>query len=179
MSVFILFIFFFFSSRRRHTRFDCDWSSDVCSSDLSARVGRRFPGLSILVVTPQSERDRSIFDRFGKFHEYLDRLVDPSAVNRWPEPAIGRTIPGILGGYLMGVAAASIGKQLATVEAIQDQIGQSGAEALNEGEIVAWVLRAYGADRAPTVKYGEGLSVRTKNEFSAVVNTPRSTKPRP
>src|SRR2546430_1143909 len=27
-------IMFFFSSRRRHTRFDCDWSSDVCSSDL-------------------------------------------------------------------------------------------------------------------------------------------------
>src|SRR5256886_1875697 len=27
-------IIFFFSSRRRHTRFDCDWSSDVCSSDL-------------------------------------------------------------------------------------------------------------------------------------------------
>src|SRR5688572_31787851 len=33
----ILFLlFFFFSSRRRHTRFDCDWSSDVCSSDLTA-----------------------------------------------------------------------------------------------------------------------------------------------
>src|SRR2546430_9440643 len=29
-----MFLFFFFSSRRRHTRFDCDWSSDVCSSDL-------------------------------------------------------------------------------------------------------------------------------------------------
>src|SRR5882762_9510551 len=27
---------FFFSSRRRHTRFKCDWSSDVCSSDLLA-----------------------------------------------------------------------------------------------------------------------------------------------
>src|SRR2546427_3358905 len=27
-------VIFFFSSRRRHTRFDCDWSSDVCSSDL-------------------------------------------------------------------------------------------------------------------------------------------------
>src|SRR6266568_6800389 len=26
--------FFFFSSRRRHTRWNCDWSSDVCSSDL-------------------------------------------------------------------------------------------------------------------------------------------------
>src|SRR5690606_40591757 len=28
--------FFFFSSRRRHTRFSRDWSSDVCSSDLEA-----------------------------------------------------------------------------------------------------------------------------------------------
>src|SRR5689334_24977872 len=26
---------FFFSSRRRHTRWNCDWSSDVCSSDLT------------------------------------------------------------------------------------------------------------------------------------------------
>src|SRR5437868_11391180 len=29
------FLFFFFSSRRRHTRSKRDWSSDVCSSDLS------------------------------------------------------------------------------------------------------------------------------------------------
>src|SRR5690242_20271519 len=28
------YLFFFFSSRRRHTRLTCDWSSDVCSSDL-------------------------------------------------------------------------------------------------------------------------------------------------
>src|SRR3989475_1018616 len=33
LPVFVIFVFFF-SSRRRHTRFDCDWSSDVCSSDL-------------------------------------------------------------------------------------------------------------------------------------------------
>src|SRR5713101_98967 len=38
--------FFFFSSRRRHTRLTCDWSSDVCSSDLAgagktARVAAR------------------------------------------------------------------------------------------------------------------------------------------
>src|SRR2546430_2310416 len=34
-SLCIFCFFFFFSSRRRHTRFDCDWSSDVCSSDLT------------------------------------------------------------------------------------------------------------------------------------------------
>src|SRR5438034_2252257 len=32
------FFFFFFSSRRRHTRSLCDWSSDVCSSDLGDSV---------------------------------------------------------------------------------------------------------------------------------------------
>src|SRR5690606_41088091 len=32
---FLLVFCFFFSSRRRHTRFSRDWSSDVCSSDLS------------------------------------------------------------------------------------------------------------------------------------------------
>src|SRR2546430_9650629 len=32
--VYSVYVLFFFSSRRRHTRFDCDWSSDVCSSDL-------------------------------------------------------------------------------------------------------------------------------------------------
>src|SRR5689334_24436705 len=35
--VFIFFFFFFFSSRRRHTRWNCDWSSDVCSSDLRGK----------------------------------------------------------------------------------------------------------------------------------------------
>src|SRR2546430_4202495 len=34
----VICVFFFFSSRRRHTRFDCDWSSDVCSSDLFINV---------------------------------------------------------------------------------------------------------------------------------------------
>src|SRR4051812_50194295 len=33
--MYIVFFFFFFSSRRRHTRLTCDWSSDVCSSDLA------------------------------------------------------------------------------------------------------------------------------------------------
>src|SRR2546430_6267697 len=38
-------MFFFFSSRRRHTRFDCDWSSDVCSSDLLSERRRLMKSL--------------------------------------------------------------------------------------------------------------------------------------
>src|SRR5690606_29008109 len=38
-------VFFFFSSRRRHTRFSRDWSSDVCSSDLGADPEGIFPAI--------------------------------------------------------------------------------------------------------------------------------------
>src|SRR5260370_30197493 len=40
---------FFFSSRRRHTSFKCDWSSDVCSSDLKPNTP---PGPAHPTVTP-------------------------------------------------------------------------------------------------------------------------------
>src|SRR5205807_8759602 len=43
---FIAFLFFF-SSRRRHTRLQGDWSSDVCSSDLVARADRWRPGCTV------------------------------------------------------------------------------------------------------------------------------------
>src|SRR5260370_16967596 len=40
--LYFIFVFFFFSSRRRHTRFKCDWSSDVCSSDLAGAPSSRW-----------------------------------------------------------------------------------------------------------------------------------------
>src|SRR5256886_9917067 len=36
-------VIIFFSSRMRHTRFDCDWSSDVCPSDLQQVFHPRTP----------------------------------------------------------------------------------------------------------------------------------------
>src|SRR2546430_7579343 len=47
-----LVLFFFFSSRRRHTRFDCDWSSDVCSSDLNVVSGIVFVVVGIAQCMP-------------------------------------------------------------------------------------------------------------------------------
>src|SRR2546430_10444151 len=47
---------FFFSSRRRHTRFDCDWSSDVCSSDLSPRVVGKVINDSVRSLLGHSEQ---------------------------------------------------------------------------------------------------------------------------
>src|SRR5438034_3630107 len=50
--------FFFFSSRRRHTRSLCDWSSDVCSSDLL--------GPTILHLRPSGRSVRKAFCKWDK-----------------------------------------------------------------------------------------------------------------
>src|SRR5688500_19893548 len=68
--------FFFFSSRRRHTRLQGDWSSDVCSSDLVYLVGSnntgvggpgpRAEGAAPAPPPPQPERQQSPTQRhFG------------------------------------------------------------------------------------------------------------------
>src|SRR2546430_6697156 len=50
-------VFFFFSSRRRHTRFDCDWSSDVCSSDLLGHVNPEMTMRYVDVVGTDLQRE--------------------------------------------------------------------------------------------------------------------------
>src|SRR5467141_1321726 len=62
-SVVMVKMFFFFSSRRRHTSFKCDWSSDVCSSDLATsatakRVERRRATSLLLGVIGRGLRRR-------------------------------------------------------------------------------------------------------------------------
>src|SRR2546426_3422136 len=59
-------IFFFFSSRRRHTRLQGDWSSDVCSSDLFADITARL-GISLLpaAATHSGDLARDAASQFG------------------------------------------------------------------------------------------------------------------
>src|SRR6266480_6615804 len=52
--IFFFFFFFFFSSRRRHTRLTCDWSSDVCSSDLGS-VSRTHSGNNAAAASDAAE----------------------------------------------------------------------------------------------------------------------------
>ena len=147
----------------------------------SARVGRTYPGLSIFVATPQSERDRGVFNRFAKFHEYLDRLVDPSAIIRWPLPALERTVPGILSSYLMGVASTKVGALLPTVEQVQSFQGRPGTDALTNPVIVEWMQAAYGAEHAPSRDvYIQRLDATVQRYYAMVINAQGHTgKTRP
>src|SRR3990167_10653525 len=58
----------FFSSRRRHTRFDCDWSSDVCSSDLHGqRLSLFWQGLFVLQAFAHEGLALVALERLGFF----------------------------------------------------------------------------------------------------------------
>src|SRR5205085_8542708 len=79
--------FFFFSSRRRHTRFDCDWSSDVCSSDLEAKENN---GLCAIHQTPLVRRNEPCY--FFALSKFQDRLLKFYEVNpnRSEERRVGK-----------------------------------------------------------------------------------------
>src|SRR5206468_4812905 len=79
--------FFFVSSRRRHTRSDRDWSSDVCSSDLAARM---FGDMSTREADPQAglrwgqvyleSTTGELFARFAGRGDPVDATPDLPAV---------------------------------------------------------------------------------------------------
>src|SRR5690606_40212285 len=92
-------VFFFFSSRRRHTRFSRDWSSDVCSSDLLvepvAQAGRCGLG-RLLVRGEQRTGDKSVDEvlhdqasvadlagRLLRRERSEERRVGKECVSRW------------------------------------------------------------------------------------------------
>src|SRR5271163_5048660 len=69
--------FFFFSSRRRHTRSDRDWSSDVCSSDLFGAVVAKLDEAMFDLnkkVTAQMLRDREIAIH-GSTQYVIDKIM--------------------------------------------------------------------------------------------------------
>src|SRR5256884_1993595 len=74
----IRFTFFFFSSRRRHTRCSRDWSSDVCSSDLQPTVVELGAWCIILLNSAQPQRiDGKITEaQLQYLTEQLTRLSD-------------------------------------------------------------------------------------------------------
>lgn len=67
----------------------------------SSRVGRSRCGIVFACMKPARERDQSHFAYFGKYHEFLGRLVEPVAINRWSKFSLQRTLPGLFMGVLL------------------------------------------------------------------------------
>src|SRR5437588_2588896 len=106
-----VFFCFFFSSRRRHTRSLCDWSSDVCSSDLRGRrrvfprkiggarascdihvvlIIDRHAGGNIYVAAANIRREHQV--PTGNVQFGYKRIVISSAISRSEERRVGKGI---------------------------------------------------------------------------------------
>src|SRR5699024_11421959 len=91
------YIFFFFSSRRRHTRSKRDWSSDVCSSDLSTYSNaertieimedNNFESAMIVTSDYHLKRTKLAFERLNDNENTFNYI---SASNRSEERRVGK-----------------------------------------------------------------------------------------
>src|SRR6266481_8081010 len=106
-----IFFFFFFSSRRRHTRWNCDWSSDVCSSDLRRVRFRPLPGSGSFAGGHRGRRRSPIPPPARRCpHPLPDRTQDEAARSA---RAPVRSWAGSSGGIVQGkVGAQNRGGQL-------------------------------------------------------------------
>src|SRR6266446_10235615 len=83
---------FFFSSRRRHTRLQGDWSSDVCSSDLNAAAAIRSRNQSL-----RDDVSKSLCEP-GSYYRSEERRVGKECRFRWAtqhenkKKKVGRTL---------------------------------------------------------------------------------------
>lgn len=69
----------------------------------TARVGRRYPGLVIVLHKIERERDAKVFRSFPQFVAHADRLIDPVPVTRRSRRVLEVTFPGLLMGRVYGV----------------------------------------------------------------------------
>lgn len=75
----------------------------------SSRAGRDHPGIILVCFNPARERDQSHYHFFAKYHEYLDRLVEPVPINRWSKFSIRRTLPGLFMALLLNDYNLTVG----------------------------------------------------------------------
>ncbi|MER6143085.1 helicase-related protein [Streptomyces sparsogenes] len=122
----------------------------------SSRVGRTYHGLVFMLFNPFRERDRSHYRYHGKFHEYLDRMVEPVAINRWSRFAVRRTLPGIMMGQVLQVAnrdwwqngrAPGHLHDLAKMQLALKDPGQGGLTSLQLSELLEALYAVFQADR--------------------------------
>src|SRR3712207_7801513 len=86
----MLICFFFFSSRRRHTRYWRDWSSDVCSSDLTVRqLEELFADAEAALWAVEFFKSRQTETVMRTVRE-LTRRAEPDARERSEERRVGK-----------------------------------------------------------------------------------------
>lgn len=133
----------------------------------SSRVGRQQLGLVFMIFNPIRERDRSHFRYHAKFHEYLDRMVQPVAINRWSRYAAQKTVPGVLMAEILQVAnrdywgrgrAPRHLHELARMKEAMREVAGGGIDAAQPDALLEGLRRAYGLDKDGASEIAEEIA---------------------
>jgi len=133
----------------------------------SSRVGRRFPGIVFVCFAPARERDRSHYHLFNKYHEYLERLVEATAINRWSRFSIEKTIPGVVLGYIFNELAKETGRSLMSGVSIKKLIPND----LTEKKLRDRVIDYYCADKQASGEFAEIIGDKVAGFFNGLPNS--------
>jgi len=134
----------------------------------AARVGRRWPGLVIVLHKIGRERDASVFRSFAQFVSQGDRFVEPIPVTRRSRRVLARTLPGLMLGRIYGVHELHSDIPLTTVRRLRDYFTAKGIDARSEYSELVKLLGFTGRmDELLTKDVDEWLA-----EFFRNLNTP-------
>lgn len=111
----------------------------------SSRVGRSHVGIVFDCLHPTRERDRSHYTYFSKYHEFLGRLVEPVAINRWAKFSINRTLPGLFMGVLLQVLSnrPSVGNKGGRYYSREYVAQLFSSNELTEDDFIDFLIQAY------------------------------------
>lgn len=143
----------------------------------SSRIGRRYLGVVFMIFNPVRERDRSHFRYHGKFHEYLDRMVEPVAINRWSRYAALKTLPGVLMADILQVAnrdfwdAGRAPAHLHDLSRMQEALrplDSGGIRSVRPEELLAALGEAYLSDRDEAAELRPELDERVHTAVTSI-----------
>lgn len=146
----------------------------------SSRAGRSYPGNILLCFNPARERDQSHYHLFEKYHEFLDRLVEPVPVNRWSHHSVERTLPSMVFGWILNQWLYETGERLFFGDDLSDLIlnleagkgSESGVSIEDTGDFQELLRRSYGEDLCGSLPeaFEKRLDRRADRIFSQLEN---------
>jgi len=131
----------------------------------SSRAGRDAPGLVLNIMHPIRERDLSHYHFFEKYHEFLDRLVEPVAINRWAKNSVQRTHSGLLMGLILNHYMYRTGENFYFGDNVEDFIRELQRQDNDDMEDA--IVEMIGGDAAPEefVDITQKLTSSAKNQI--------------
>lgn len=115
----------------------------------TARVGRRHPGLVIVLPKMGRERDAAIYRTYPKFVEHADRLVEPIPITRRSRRVLQRTLPGIELARILMLHEPASGGSLTLPRELRKYWQSSGFDPENECLRIIEALDLQGALDGP------------------------------